>query len=153
MKFSIRFTLLFILFSLAGMFVFSFTMEDYYSASIPGKINTVLFPLLVLAGSLYTNTISFNRDSNKIIINSGIYPFIRRKVYSFSNLEAVIFNPIGDPEKDNTFLRISGRKYMFGFKMESGNYIILERSGNEKTTTAFYRAFMNFFPHSVETIK
>jgi len=153
MKYSIRVTLAFILLSLAGMFIFSFTLEDFNSASMPGKINIIFLPVLVIIGSLYINTIIINKNIQEITIKKGFAPFVKKEKYNFKDLEAVIYNPIGDPNKDNSFFNFSFRKYMFGFKLKNGSYVILERAANEKTATAFYAAFRAFFPYKIGTIK
>lgn len=153
MKFSIRFSFIFILISIAGMFLFAFTPKDFTSASMAGKINTIILPLLILTGSTYINSVAFNKNSNKILITKGFFPFIKKTSYPFNDLEAVIFNPIGDPNKENSFLNITFRKYMFGFKLSNGSYIILERAASEKMAAAFYAAFRAFFPNKISTIK
>ena len=135
------------------MFIFTFTAEDFVTATPAGKINTIVLPLLVLVGSIYTNSVTFNKNTGKLLLTKGFFPFVKNTVYPFNNVEAVIFNPIGDPTKNNSFLSVSGRKYMFGFKLTNGKYIILERSANEKTATAFYTAFLAFFPNKIATIK
>ncbi|WP_028975211.1 hypothetical protein [Spirochaeta cellobiosiphila] len=148
MKHSIRSALIFILFSLSGMLVFTFSWEQFLNLTWAGKISLLLWIGLSVIGSLYQDRYVFNKDKETISIERGIWPRPIIKTHSFDDLEAVIFKKVFSDELSNQRSLFPRKRQSFGFKIK-GKYYLLEKSASHNVAKAYYQAFIAFYPREV----
>ncbi len=142
----IRFVFIFFLVSLAGMFLFDFSLSDFREASILGKINIFLLPLLVCGGSLYRYTIMMDKTKESITMYRGFGVFISRKIVPLSSLTAVVKQRVHSGiQKDGASGFLARERFIIGFIID-GRFIILSRTAKRKQADQLFGAFRAFFP-------
>lgn len=146
----IRFVFIFFLISLAAMFLFDFSANDFREASILGKINIFLLPLLVCSGSLYRYTITLDKKEESIKIYRGFGLFVSRKSVPLASLTAVVKQRVhAGSYKDGTSGLPSRERFILGFIID-GRFIILSRTAKRKHVDQLFGAFRAFFPFPYE---
>lgn len=150
---ALRGVLLFFLLSVLAMFLFSFSPEDFTNAPLPGKINLILLPLLLLGGTLYRYTILFDKSREIIEIQSGLLFWYRTQSYPFSDLTGLVRKRIRISKshsggEESKILAYSRDRVIFGFIIR-GKLIVIDRKGKPAAVNQFYMSFRAFFPQEV----
>lgn len=143
MKPFLRGALVFALASVLAMIAFSLTPEDIAGAPLAGKINLVLMPTLLLAGSLYRYRVLFDSDRSEAYLDHGLLFAYRRTRWSFDEVTGLIVRSYPTRKLDP-----AGTRYVFGFYF-SGRPVILEKGCAPGAFQHFYYSFKTFFPRPV----
>ena len=153
----LRGLLLFFLFSVIGMFIFTYSINDFLTASIPGKISIIVIPLLVLLAGIYEFSIEFDKKRKKIILKKGTIFLHKSEEYDFSSFTGIHSQKIktNAPKTLNTNITEDGsslfkHKYFeercsFGFYI-NGKLILLDRALKLSIVKSYINAFKAFFP-------
>lgn len=136
---------IFFLLSLILMFVFTFKPQDFTENTNFGKFTTIFIPLMVLLGTIYKHSITFDKSKNSIIIKKGLVFLYKKQVYSFDDLELVYKNIYNSSKLDFYKKRVD-----FGFYVK-GKYFQIDRKLSLDKFMKFYSAFEVFWPKKIIT--
>ncbi len=139
--------ILFFLLSIAAMFLFVFTPENFREAPTIGKINTVVLPVLLLLASLVEYRITFDRRDGSITIRKGLVILAKAERFRFEDLHGV---------KKASFrahtLELFGTRACFGLYLGS-KLVILDRSIPAERAESFYNILVSYFPRQVPVLE
>ncbi len=133
----------FALFSVLAMIAFTLTPENLADTPLAGKVNLVVFPVLLALGFLYRYRLLFDAEKEEVCLDRGLVFLYRRKRYRFDEVTGVMARPYATRKLDP-----AGTRYVFGFYL-SGRPVILERSCSPGAFRHFYYSFKSFFPLAV----
>jgi hypothetical protein len=150
----LRGILVFILLSLVLTYAINMSWKDFLNASIPGKINTILLPILVFSGAAYRYSLTFDKDTQTCLIEKGLVFLNKKTIYSFNDLTALNYRvyDYNQKEEANQFSRGIPRRTRadFGFFF-NGKLFQLEKSAPQRGVETLYLAFTAFFPRDLYT--
>lgn len=151
---TLRGGIIFALLSVAGMLIFSLTAAEYENLSAFGKVNVVLVPVLLIAGSLYEYRIIFDKAGDFVEIRTGLVFAYRRKRRPLHEVQRLVVRTVrpgarnvGEDELASTGFRL-GRVFV-GFLI-SGRMIVLDRACSIRRARGWVTAFRAFMPFEVE---
>lgn len=133
--------------SLAAMFIFNFTPEDFVNAPLLGKINVFLIPLLLLFGATYQYTVRFDKTDSTITILNGLVFLHKKTVYSFDDLKGIYKRKIGTSSFD-----FRKERYIFGLYIGE-KYILIEKGMSADHFQKFFLSLQYFFPKPINELE
>ncbi len=149
----LRGILIFLFLSVLLTFATNMSGEDFSKASLAGKINTFLMPLLLFLGCMYRYSVSFDRKEEICRIRKGLIFLYREQLFSFDDLTALNYR-IYDyhrSEEDSMMSRGLPRRSRadFGFFF-NGKLVQMEKNSPKKGVEALFLTFTTFFPRPLE---
>lgn len=149
----LRFGLSFALLSVLAMIVFSLTAAEYAALRPIGKVNVVLFPVLLLLGVLYDYRIVFDKAEGTVTIKSGVVFAARRRVLPLDAVQKLVVRSVSPGKRAPNEVEPGGGlrrgRVFIGFVI-GGRLIVLDRACSVKKARSWVLAFRSFMPFSVE---
>lgn len=150
----LRGVLWFFLISVVLMFIFTFSVNDFLEASLPGRINTIVLPLLLLFGSLYKYSLVFNKNTREIELQNGLLFLYRTRRFKFEELHQLVRRHVkirtySKGRMENKITSYQKDRFIFGFVINR-EMILIDRNCKPAKAELFYMSFKTFFPLEVK---